>query len=335
MIEFIFTIDYEIYGNGQGALKELVYDPAEKLAAVFRKWNARFVVFPDAAELEMIETHAADPSIEQVKRQLRDLHADGFELGLHIHPWWYNARRENGQWHLDQSEYNLCTLPPERIAAIVDRAIAYLRDMLGDPDFTPLAFRAGHLLFQPSRNLATVLAERGVKVDSSVYKGGLWHQHHLDYRPALANGHFWRFKANANVADPQGVLLEIPIYTRMVPTWIMFTTKRVGMERKTSSAAHTGQKTLKRLKDFLRLRYPLKFDLGQMTTEELIHMVDAIIQEDRKHPAPFRPVVVIGHTKDLIASGTVECLLAYLEELGISQSTFADVYDRADFETEA
>ena len=36
MIESIFTIDYEIYGNGEGSLKEHVYEPAEKLMAVFR-----------------------------------------------------------------------------------------------------------------------------------------------------------------------------------------------------------------------------------------------------------------------------------------------------------
>ena len=39
MIQCIFTIDYEIYGNGTGSLKELVYDPAKKLAAIFQKQN--------------------------------------------------------------------------------------------------------------------------------------------------------------------------------------------------------------------------------------------------------------------------------------------------------
>ena len=28
MIECIFTIDYEIYGNGEGSLQQLVYEPA-------------------------------------------------------------------------------------------------------------------------------------------------------------------------------------------------------------------------------------------------------------------------------------------------------------------
>ena len=55
MIECIFTIDYEIYGNGEGSLRELVYEPAEKLKDIFLKHNVRFVNFVEAAEFEMIE----------------------------------------------------------------------------------------------------------------------------------------------------------------------------------------------------------------------------------------------------------------------------------------
>ena len=35
MIECIFTLNYEIYGNGAGSLKELVHDPAERLREIF------------------------------------------------------------------------------------------------------------------------------------------------------------------------------------------------------------------------------------------------------------------------------------------------------------
>ena len=103
MIECIFTIDYEIYGNGQGFLKELVYEPAEKLMAIFRKYQTRFVVFVEVSELEMLESKGTDTAIDQVKHQIRDLYEDGFELGLHLHPQWYNARHEDGTWFLDET----------------------------------------------------------------------------------------------------------------------------------------------------------------------------------------------------------------------------------------
>ena len=185
MIQVIFTIDYEIYGNGEGSLRELVYEPAERLKAIFEKLNARFVAFVEVAELEMIEVKGTDPDIDLVKNQIRAFHKEGFELGLHLHPWWYNAQHENGVWFVDYSEYNLCVLTQERIIQLIDRSINYFRKVLGISDFTPLSYRAGHLLFQPTQPVAKVLAERGIKVDSSVYKGGLWNQYNLDYRRSL------------------------------------------------------------------------------------------------------------------------------------------------------
>jgi hypothetical protein len=43
MIECIFTIDYEIYGNGEGSLVELLHEPAEKLRTLFKGQNFCFL----------------------------------------------------------------------------------------------------------------------------------------------------------------------------------------------------------------------------------------------------------------------------------------------------
>lgn len=328
MIECVFTVDYEIYGNGRGSLRELVYEPAERLRSVFLEHNARFVLFPDIAELEMIDGGAADPSIGPVKGQLRDFHARGFEIGLHIHPWWYNARREDGAWVLDQSEYNLCTLPFDRIGAVVRRAIGYMRDLLEAPEFTPISFRAGHLLFQPTQPLAGLLAAEGIRLDSSVYKGGLWRLHELDYRRAPQKDLYWRFGSEVTRPDPSGNLLEIPIYTRMVPVWRLLTRKRVGLQQAGTSKAQAGRKALGRLTDLLRFRYPLKFDLGQMTEEELDATMDRLLDEDGRDPSRFRPVVAIMHTKDPIDLRAVSGLLARLGRCGVPVSTFAAIESR-------
>lgn len=328
MIEYIFTVDYEIYGNGQGSLRDLAYEPTERLKAIFLKHGARFVVFPDVAELEMIEAHAADPMIGSIKAQLNALQRDGFELGLHIHPWWYNARRENGTWVLDQREYNLCTQPVERINEVVDRAVGYLRKLVGTPGFTPLSFRAGHLLFQPTQPLGDVLAEHGIKLDSSVYKGGLWRKHKLDYRRAPKRAYYWGFHGNVTIPDPQGVLLEIPIYTRQAPIWRLLTAKRVGLQQAGATSTQTGRKILGRLADFSRFQYPLKFDLGQMTKGEMARMADHSLKNDRRDPLGFHPVVAIMHTKDPIDYEAVDALLSRLVESRVAISTFCDIERR-------
>ncbi|MGA2362151.1 MAG: hypothetical protein ABSG73_06780 [Candidatus Aminicenantales bacterium] len=328
MIECIFTVDYEIYGNGEGSLRELVHEPAEKLKAVFRKWNARCVVFVEAAELEIIGSERADPAIDLVERQIREFHGEGFEVGLHLHPQWYNARHNDAQWQLDYGEYNLCRLSPERIDQIIDRSIAYLRGVLGAPGYNPLSFRAGNWLLQPAAAAAKSLAGHGVKVDSSVFKGGLQHQHNLDYRRSRKNGYYWAFSEDVNVPDPRGILLEMPTFTRMVPIWKMFTAKRIGLQQKGPASAQRPQKRLARLRDFSRFRHPMKLDFCRLTAAEMIRMFDRELEKDRRDPALFRPIVAIGHTKDLGELDAVESFLSYLRGKGVPVSTFRDVHDK-------
>jgi hypothetical protein len=328
MIECIFTIDYEIYGNGEGSLKELVYEPARRLKSIFDKAGVKFVVFVEAAELEKIDTFRTDPAIDDVKRQLREFHENGFEIALHLHPQWCNARYQNGKWDLDYTEYNLCRLPSRRIDEIVSGSIAYLRDVLHNPDFTALSFRAGNWLFQPTAAAAPVLTKHGIKIDSSVFKGGRQHKHDLDYRKALESGYYWRFESDVAVADPSGSLIEIPIYTMMVPFWEMITRKRIGLQRKAPSSARTLSDRFNRLSDFLRFRHPLKFDFCRMTLAQLIATIENVLHLDQAAPDVLRPIVAIGHTKDLMDFQAIKDFLAYLKSHNIAVSTFHDTWLR-------
>lgn len=335
MIECIFTIDYEIYGNGEGSLAELVYEPAQELRRIFEKAGAKLVVFVEAAELEMISAAHTDAAIHDVQRQVREFYEQGFEIALHLHPQWYNARYRNRKWQLDYDEYNLCRLSRPRIEELVDRGIAYLRNMLASRVFTPLAFRAGNWLFQPTAAAAEVLVERGIKVDSSVFKGGLQHRHQLNYRPAIGNGFYWRFQRDVNKPDDNGALLEMPIYTQMVPFWQMLTAKRLALQRRSNTATQKtgGQamglgRKLGHLRDYLRFQYPLKLDFCRMKLEELTRMMEHVIRDDRETPTIFKPIVAIGHTKDLVEGGTIESFLAFLRNRSIATSTFKEAFSR-------
>jgi hypothetical protein len=326
VIEVVFTLDYEIYGNGEGSLRELVYEPARRLKGVFDEFGAKFLVFVETAELEKIDGCRTDTAIEEVKAQVRDFHHHGFEIGLHLHPQWCNARYENGRWELDYREYNLCTLPEHRIQEIVRGAIDYLRGLLAEPGFVPLSFRAGNWLFQPSETAARVLAREGMKIDSSVFKGGVQHKHKLDYRGALQNGCFWAFNGDVLTVDAAGPMLEIPIYTKMVPFWKMATSKRLGLQQHGSSGAKIARQKWSRLRDFARFYQPLKFDFCRMTLDELMKMVETAIREDEENPAAYKPIVAIGHTKDLVDLETVQAFLAFLKKKGITVSTLREAY---------
>ena len=326
MIECIFTIDYEIYGNGQGSLKELVYDPAQRLKAIFDQADAKFVVFVEAAELERIDALHTDSAIGDVKRQVREFYKEGFEIALHLHPQWCNARYQNGKWELDYAEYNLCTLSDQRIAEILGRSIAYLREILDTPDFTPVSFRAGNWLLQPTAALARELTRNGVKIDSSVFKGG--RRRKLDYRRAMENGSHWMFGNDVTIPDPKGPLLKIPIYTTMVPFWKMVTSKRLHLQHKGMLGGRTFRDRLGRFIDLLQFTHPLKFDFCRMTFDELVKVVEKSLREDQLSPEVFKPIVSIGHTKDLLDFNTIELFLSYLKEKKIAISTLEGAAER-------
>jgi hypothetical protein len=328
MIECVFTFDYEIYGNGRGSLRDLVYEPAERLRAVFRKWDVPLVLFVEAAEMEIIGSRGADPAIGLVERQIREFHAAGSEIGLHLHPQWYNARHEGDRWQLDLEEYNLCLLSADRIDRIVERAIAYLRRVLGESEYTPSSFRAGNWLLQPTGAVSRPLAAHGLKVDSSVFKGGRQNRYRLDYRRSLRNGYFWSFSQDVNVPDSGGVLLEIPTFSRMVPLWRMFTSKRIGLQNKAPADPARTEGGISRLKDYARLSYPMKLDFCRLSVTEMTGMLERERRLDRDDPGVYRPIVAIGHTKDLLDVETIDAFLSYLQRNSIPVTTLRESYEK-------
>ncbi len=328
MIDCVFTLDYEIHGNGTGTLRELVLEPGKQLKTIFQKWNARFVNFVEAAEFERISELGADSDIDLVRRQIKELYIDGFEIGLHLHPQWCNARYEQGHWVLDLSEYNLCTLGKARITKIVTNSINYLRSTVDDNGFTPLSFRAGNWLFQPTSTAASVLAEHGIRIDSSVFKGGVQHNHGLDYRRAMKNSYFWPFSDDVCAVDPNGDWIEVPIYTAMVPFWKMPTSKRMSFGNAFGAASTSLGQKVNRIRDFTRFQYPLKFDFCRMTREELTTMLEQVVEDDRSDPEVYRPIVAIGHTKDLSEPQTVDYVLSYLRGKAINVATFKEIHSK-------
>jgi len=324
MIEFIFTIDYEIYGQGYGNLKELVYEPSERLLEIFSKHGQEIVFFIEVAELETIEKIHADQNIRLVKNQIIEIKRLGLELGLHIHPQWYGARLGPDKWILNFDQYNLCLLPVDRIHEIINRALNYLRYLTDDSTFTPLSFRAGNWLMTPTERIGQVLADAELKIDSSVYKGGYQHLFGLDYRRAPQHLYYWKFSDDVNIPDDNGILTEIPIYTMMVPIWRFMTKRRLTLEKKVTEEPLIFKKRLtSRWRDFLRFYVPLKFDFCRLSLNELKSMVHEVIKRDIESPPAYKPIVLIGHTKDDPDYQTIESFLIYLKEKGIRTTSLS------------
>jgi|YNPMSStandDraft_1061717.scaffolds.fasta_scaffold40416_1 hypothetical protein len=332
MIEFVITLDYELYGDGTGSLKEQVYDPADLLLKVFKARKIPMVIFVEAAEIEMIQREKSDRYLDLVLDQLRWAYNNGFELGLHLHPQWYRARYKNGNWVMEESDYNLCRLPAERIREVVSRAINFLKMVLADRNFTPISFRAGNWLFQPTQPAASILYDHGIRIDSSVFQGGRFKDYGVDYRKADFKKYYWKFWEDAAVSSESGKMYEIPIYTRMVPFWQMLTTKRLELEKSGYQGLRTEKGRVERwfskFKNYLSLKYPQKLDFCRMTAEELRMVLEEITEKDRRSPEQLKPIVTIGHTKDLRTFDAVNYLLEFLDRNEIKTTTFKNLYPR-------
>ncbi|MDI6698989.1 MAG: hypothetical protein QME85_08645 [Candidatus Saccharicenans sp.] len=328
MLDFIFTVDYEIYGNGSGSLDELVYKPAKRLIDLFSVYDSNLVFFIEAAELEMMESVGSDPAIDLVLFQIKEIRKLGHEIGLHIHPQWYKGRFQNGQWILNYDEYNLCLLPEERISEIIRRAISFLRDKLDDPSFIPLAYRGGNWLMTPSDIISRILYNEGVRIDSSVFKGGYQYSTGLDYRRAPADLFYWRFSNDVLTPDSHGPMLELPVFTKMIPLWKFMRGKRLALEKSSASTDSFLNKIKRRFRDFMRWKVPVKLDYCRLSYNELLYITKEIIRADRDKPDEYRPIVLIGHTKDNPDNSIIEHYLAFLKCQELRITTFGPVFEQ-------
>jgi len=327
MINFIFSLDYEIFGNGSGSLIDHVYLPTLKLNQLFIDYGLRYVNFVEVAEFSKIKQLNSSADITLVEEQIKEMYTNNFEIGLHIHPQWFNATFENNQWQLDYSEYSLANLSQETIDNYFCLGIEYLRSVSGNDFFLPTSFRAGNWLIQPSNKIASSLIKSGIKIDSSVFRGGRQRFHSLDFRDYPNDLYYWKFSSEVLEPNTEGKLIEVPIYSTMVYLWQMYSKKRKNIHLSMRQRKGIKYKLLTKL-DNIRLKYPQKLDFTKMTFNELRKTIDNLISIDNKTIEIIKPVVLIGHSKNLFDFDTIKKLLNYIMHKQIPIITFSEFLEQ-------
>ncbi len=224
--KLLFTLDYEIHGNGDGNPQALMVEPTYRLMNLLEEYKQHLVIMADVAEILCFrryreETGRDDFRVAEIEEQLRDAIRRGHDVQLHIHSSYFRA-----QWdgkHFDQciEDYNMAALPYERIKDMVSQCVCYLEDLLRPvrADYKVWLFRAANWSMMPTPALYRVLVEQGITHDTSVYKGGCQGGSVCyDYRTAYDNLLPYTASAeNINDYDPAGAITELPIYTEMRP----------------------------------------------------------------------------------------------------------------------
>ena len=179
MLRVIFTLDYEIHGNGEGCPLELMVEPTRRMMDLFERHGAKLTIMADVAEIlnfrgDQEQFGRDDCHYDAIAEQLRDAVRRGHDVQLHLHASYFNARRENGRWQQDWSEYNFAGLPLERLNELVRIGKKYLETLLKpvNPRYECIAFRAANWSVSPSRNVVRALVQNGIGIDTSVFKHG-------------------------------------------------------------------------------------------------------------------------------------------------------------------
>src|SRR4051812_24251104 len=217
MLKSIFTLDYEIHGNGDGCPYALMVEPTERMLRQFDEHGAKLTIMADVAEILKFRQYAEefgrdDYHYFKIIGQLRDAIRRGHDVQLHIHASYFNARYEQGRWRQDWSEYNFAGLKPERLREIVRLGKEFHESLLRpvNPDYRCNVFRAANWSVSPSRNVVRALLEHGFTIDTSVFKYGRRQGLvNFDYTNACSGLVPWRAaEADLCEPDPGGKLFE-------------------------------------------------------------------------------------------------------------------------------
>ena len=344
MLRALFTLDYEIHGNGDGSPLELMVEPTNRMMRQFEEYGAKLTILADIGEILQFKRHAEETGRDdyhygEISAQLKDAIRRGHDVQLHLHSSYFNARHENGAWVQDWSEYSFADLPLDRAREMIRQGKEYLENLLQpvDPAYRCFVFRAANWSMNPSRNATQALVENGFTIDTSVFKYG---QREglvtFDYSHAPSSVIPWRASPDDICRpDPSGQLCEFPIYTEL--RWIgAFLTPHLiyralqsrrhrisdyGPPTESAAKATPSPRPSARAPLFAR-KSAWKADFNQCTGRQLIRAL--LRAEATCQPAPERPLpfVLIGHSK-LFTQFNAWSLRPFLRHIATHPQRFA------------
>lgn len=321
MLRIIFTLDYEIHGNGDGNPQDLMIEPTDRLLRLFDEYGAKLTIMADVAEIlkfkEYKDTHGRDDYYyDAIVDQLRRAINSGHDVQLHIHSSYFNAKYDDGRWIQDWSEYNFAGLPYERMDWMVSVCKQFLEMLLRpvNPNYRCIAFRAANWSVSPSKNVVRALVNNDIKIDTSVFKYGRRNGIvSFDYSEAYSQIMPWRVKEDDICSrDDAGQLWELPIYSEKRWIGAFLTSSRIyralvgwrhkirhqegpNAQQRSAAAALPAWKVARMAMVFQK--HAWKADFNQCGSKQLINALhNASIRYDSRKGLVL-PFVLIGHSK--------------------------------------
>lgn len=345
MLVTLFTLDYELHGNGDGNPLTLMIEPTDRMLDQFDRYGARLTIMADVAEILRfrdlyLQTGRDDYSYERIAGQLRDAVARGHDVQLHLHASWFGARYENGRWQQDWCNYSFADLPLQTITEYLKLGKNWLEELLQpvDAGYRCTVFRAANWSMQPSENAIRALKEAGFSAETSVFK---WGRREglvtFDYANAPHSLLPWRAaQSDICTRDEQSPLWEIPIYAEHRRVWAFFSVNRLyrawlsrrhRLPRNASADSEPSASSKSGLSQRLRWfvqKHAWKADFNQCTGQQLVGALKRAehLLPSWTHGTERYPFVLIGHSK-LFTSVNERSLEPFLRYVARNPTRFA------------
>lgn len=188
--------------------------PTEMLLAMAKKHHAPMTFFVDCGYLKKLNEQKnryaqVQKEYDAIARQMEHIVKSGSEVQLHIHPHWEDSFFDGEKWNMYVQRYKLADFSKEEAAEIIRSYKNILEEISGQ---SVTAYRAGGWCMQPFGHIAEALKENGIRIESSVFKGGYFQTdlYAYDFRNCPL-GTRWRFENDPCVENKNGHFLELPI----------------------------------------------------------------------------------------------------------------------------
>ena len=324
MFKIIFTLDYEIHGNGEGSPLKLMVKPTSRMINLFDEYGAKLTILADIAEILKFKEYKEQTGhdeffYDQILQQLIHAVETGHDVQLHVHTSYFKSVYNKGNWKQHYPEYDLTRLKEKRINEIIKIGKSYLESIIKptNPEYACHVFRAANWSMHPSKNIVNALIKNNIRIDTSVFKFGKRDELvKFDYSTAKNDLIPWPVSFNDICqSDPKGKLFEIPIYCEKKSILSFITLNRIYrisvglMHRLGKNENQSPKQTIKDISskpnrkqilmnmiNILFKKNAWKMDFNQCTGKQLIK---GLLNAEKKygHFTYDLPFVLIAHSK--------------------------------------
>ena len=341
-MRLILTLDYELYGNGDGDVREHIIEPTERFIRTCNAFGIKATIFFEVLEYviikEMYESgvsmgYGENPA-SLIEQQIRQLYREGHDIQLHLHPQWVGADYRQGTWHLNEKYWRLTDIPGDndktgivnlrRIMMLGKNTVEKILKSV-DPSYKCQILRAGSLNIVPSNDILKIMREIGLTADSSVVPGACSKNLYSDYdfRMIKNSVPYWYTQNNdildMNSTASEGKVYEFPLFALKMRRYRKITVNRLykklrnkaGIKTTLSRASNSETKKsgiVENAKSLLRKEANLwDFCLLSFSEMKYFYSVARKIAASADHP-----FVLLGHTKEFTDSASLEKFIDYV-----------------------